>query len=144
MAATESKKRPIAVKIAWVIVCMVGMALLLPVVSAILGFASGKGSVIRQAINGASFGAIVGGTSAKIITRWTQGAVVGAMLGATGSTIWWIAINTGMIATPDKGIPSFVSVVLPLTLVYAFSGAIAAGFYAHTVFNFNDDQNERD
>ena len=105
----------------------VGIAVLWLLLEICFGFEGTGRAMITSGMKGALLGAIVGGISDKILTRWTDGAIVGAAIGAGGAIVWLVAIQLGFVFTLDGPIPLFTRSILFIffkTLGYAFIGAI--------------------
>ena len=103
-----------------VIVWSAGFALLS---AAVLGLVRGWDSILQPAVVGAMLGAIMGATEEELITRWTEGAFLGAVLGVIAGGGLWLSADHG------EGMLS-----LPLTLLVSAIGSAMVGAIL-TAFN---------
>lgn len=96
-----------------------GFALLF---AAVLGLVRGWDSILRPAVVGIMFGAILGGVNERLVTRWIEGALVGAILGLVIEVILVLAIPS------TEGMLPPVGRVFVFTVGSAIVGAIIAAW----------------
>ena len=125
--ATKGSQHLTPVRVIRIAGWSIGFALLFVAVEMIVVPREGVASIIRPATNGALAGAILGGIHQRVVTRWTQGAFIGAIFGMISAITWWTVAKTGIVTSGEQSVQQLIFTMLGFTAAYALGGA----FFAH-------------
>ncbi len=108
-------------KVVWLAFCLIVMGGILPVILNYMDKTKLQGEVLKNTILSVPIGVLIGVTVSKIVTRWIEVVVIGALLGIACGISSWFAMNTGIIEMREA-IPSFGSLVFCWVITYTFLG----------------------